>query len=189
MANESREKSNALGVSVSTIFIVLAIITIVVAVIFWGISLTRKYQLSSAEKKLDDVNQEMTTYSDIDEKAKAISAILENVGSVDAGKNYWSFFLRDVAERTTKNTQFVQFSMDEDNIISVSGLTSSYEALAKLMTSLRGSERFTDVILDTATLSTEGGGAPINFVITLTPSGDAFVGQEEEAASGAEAAE
>lgn len=189
MAEESKERTGALGVNVSTIFIVLTVVTILVAVIFYGISLTRKYQLSSTEKKLDDVNQETTTYSDVDEKAKAISAILENVSSADASKNYWSTFLRDVAERTTKNTQFVQFSMDEENIISVSGMTASYEALAKLMTSLRGSERFIDVTLDTATLSTEGGSAPINFVITLTPSGSAFAEQETEAAGGAEAIE
>lgn len=162
-----------MGVSVSGIFIILTVATLIVALIFWGISLGRKYQASSIEKKLKSVQEETEGMGEVDAKAKQIYAAEQNLDAINSAKNYWSKFLADFASQTTKNVSLSELSMDEDGTININGVTVSYEALAKLMTSLRDSGNYEDVVLGSATLSSEGS-APITFSISALPKSSAL---------------
>jgi Tfp pilus assembly protein PilN len=172
--NKSSQPQGGAGVNVASVFLILAILSIVVAVIFWGLNLTRKYQLSSTDKKLTDVKEETSGLGDADQKAKAVAAVVDNINQLDASKNYWSSFLTELANQTTKNVQLTQLALDEQNNLVVSGATTSYEALAKYMVALRSSERFSEVILTGASYTPEGGANPVAFNIRATTGGSAL---------------
>ncbi len=162
------------GVGVATIFIILAITSLAVAVVFWGISLGRKYQASSIEKKLASVTDETAGMGEVDNKAKQIFAAEENISGINSSKNYWSILLGELASQTTKNVSLDQLASDDEGRLTLSGVTVSYEALAKFMASLRTSGKFDDVILGSATLATEGTATPISFNIIMAPNSSAL---------------
>lgn len=168
-------KASTQNISVPNIFIAIAVMAIICAVIFYGISLTRNYQLSSTEKKLEDTQGEIEAMGDVDTRAKMASAAVETFSDIDEEKAIWSEFLAEIARKTEVTTRFVQLSMEESGDgITIEGLTESYEGLAKFMTSLRSSERIEDVALISADLgASEGGG--IGFVIQASPSSEAFL--------------
>ncbi len=172
--NKPSQSQGETGVNAASIFVVLAILSIIAAVIFWGLSLTRKYQLSSTDKKLTDVKEETGALDDVDQKAKAVAAVVDNINQLDSVKNYWSSFLTELANQTTKNVQLTQFSLDEQNNLVINGTTTSYEALAKYMIALRGSERFSEVVLTGASYVPESGATPVVFGIRATTSGAAL---------------
>lgn len=160
------------GLNVANIFIILAIAAIAVAVVFWGISLGRKYQASSIEKKLQSVQDETASMGGIDKQAKTIYAAEQNIKGID--KKYWSVFLAELSADTTKNVSLSEMSGDSEGTISLTGATINYNALSKFMVSLRGSDKISDVVLENATLSADQGAAPISFSLRITPSGSAF---------------
>jgi len=174
---KNTQKENNLiskGVSVSGIFSVLAIAAIAVAIIFWGISLGRKYQAQSIEKKLQSVQEETSNLGGIELEAKAVAAAVENVGAINSGKSYWTTALSGLATDTTKSVELNELDMSDEGEMILTGRTNSYEGLAKFISSLRNSDKFRNVILQSATLAGDGGSAPIDFSLSATPSGTAF---------------
>lgn len=170
-AEEKKVSLGAGGVSVANIFMILAIATVVVAVVFWGISIGRSYQASSIEKKLASVNEETNGLGSIDTDAKAIAAAVDNIQQIKDSQNYFSVLLKEIASQTTKNTQLTELSVGDDGMLSITGGTASYEALAKFMTSLRTSSKFSEVTLQSATLTGGQVSTPITFTITANPTG------------------
>lgn len=160
------------GLSVATIFIILAIAAIAVAVVFWGISLGRKYQASSIEKKLSSVQDETNGLGGVDKQAKTIYAAEQNIKGIS--KKYWSIFLAELSADTVKNVSLAEMASDDEGTITLTGATVNYNSLSKFMAALRGSDKISDVVLENATLATDQGGTPVTFSIKVTPSDSAF---------------
>jgi Tfp pilus assembly protein PilN len=160
------------GLSVATIFIILAIAAVAVAVVFWGISLGRKYQASSIEKQLQSVNDETAGMGDVNTKAQTIYAAEQNIKNID--KKYWSVFLAELSADTIKNVSLSEMATDDDGNITLTGSTVNYNSLSKFMTALRNSTKISAVVLETATLATDQSTVPVSFSIKITPSGNAF---------------
>jgi Tfp pilus assembly protein PilN len=169
------------GVSVPNIFIFLAIIAIACSVILYAISLTKKYQLSSTEKKLTDVQNELRGKSEIDSDAKVAAAAVENYDSLASGINHWSEFLQKISSNTLINSKLTELSMQQDSgVLNVEGIVRSYEDLSKFIVALRGSEAIEKVTLVSANLDTSVNVAGIGFVLEVTPSGSALAPAETE---------
>lgn len=167
-----KESLNAAGLSVANIFVMLAIASIIVAIVFWAISLGRNYQASSIEKKLKDVKDETLGMGDLVNKADSIYAAEQLIPGID--KKSWSAFLGELSAVTTKDVSLSEMSTDDEANISLTGATTSYNSLAKFMASLRGSSKITGVVLKSASLAADQGPAPISFSLSITPSSDAF---------------
>ncbi|MBU2595501.1 PilN domain-containing protein [Patescibacteria group bacterium] len=172
--NKEEKQTLSGGVSVAKILTILAITTVVVAVVFWGISLGREYQASSIEKKLAAVQEETEGMGDVDAKAKQILNAEENISQLNSAKNYWSLLLTELANQTTKNVTLTELTSDEEGRMTIAGSTVSYEALAKFMAALRDSGKFDEVVLGSATLAAGGGPTPISLNIMVTPSAEAL---------------
>jgi Tfp pilus assembly protein PilN len=160
------------GLNVSSLFIILAITTIAVAVVFWGISLGRKYQASSIEKKLVSVQEETAGLGQADQQAQTIYAAEQNIKEIS--KKYWSVFLAELSADTVKNVSLSEMASDDSGSITLVGATANYNSLAKFMASLRGSSKISDVVLENATLAADQGATPVSFSIQITPTEAAF---------------
>lgn len=160
------------GLNVATIFIILAIAAIAVAVVFWGISLGRKYQASSIEKKLQGVQDETESLGGVDKQAQTIYAAEQNIKDID--KKYWSVFLAELSADTVKSVSLSEMASDDAGNITLTGATVNYNSLSKFIAALRGSDKISDVVLENATLAAEQAGTPVTFSLKITPSGSAF---------------
>jgi len=175
------ETRGAGGVSVPNIFIFIAIIAIACSIVLYAVSLTKKYQLSSTEKKLSDVNNELRGMSEVDSDAKVAAAAVENYDSLANGINHWSEFLQKISSNTLINSKLTELSMQQDSgILNVEGIVKTYEDLSKFMVALRGSDAIENVTLISANLETSANVAGIGFVLEVTPSGSALAPKETE---------
>ncbi|MCX6811549.1 MAG: PilN domain-containing protein [Candidatus Berkelbacteria bacterium] len=131
------------GLSVATICIILAIAAIAVTVVFWGISLGRKYQASSIEKKLSSVQDETDGLGGVNKQAQTIYAAEQNIKGIN--KKYWSVFLSELSADTVKNISLSEMATDDEDKITLTGATVNYNALSKFMVALRNSSKISDV--------------------------------------------
>jgi len=160
------------GLSVASIFLILGITAVAVAIVFWGISLARNYQASSIQKQLSTVQDETNSMNGINQEAQTIYAAEKNIKGID--KKYWSVFLAELSAETVKNVSLAEMTTDDENNITLTGATVNYNSLSKFMVALRDSNKIADVVLQNATLAADQGTAPITFSIKITPSGSAF---------------
>lgn len=168
------------GLSVPNIFIFLAILSIITAVAFSAISLTKKYQLSSTEKKLADAQNELKSMKGADDQAMVAAAAVENYDSLNSDKNYWSVFLNEIASKVLINSKLNELSLtQESGVLNIEGTVRSYEDLSKFIVSLRNSAKIERVTLKSANLdSTAGGG--VSFALEAIPAGDALAPSQSQ---------
>lgn len=173
MDKNTIENGNKGGLNVPNIFILLAILSIITAVALLGISLTKKYQLSSTEKKLSDVQGELASMKSEDDQAMVAAAAVENYDSLNADKNYWSVFLNEIASKVLINSKLSELSMTQEaGVLNIEGAVRSYEDLSKFIVSLRNSSKIEKVTLKSANLDSTGGG--VSFVLEAVPAGGAL---------------
>lgn len=173
-------RSKPAGVSVPNIFIALAVLIIICAILLYGMTLTKNYQLSSTEKKLTSTQEEIADLGDVDKEAKIAAAAVETFSELNEDKNYWSEFLGEIAAKTIVTVRLTELSMEEEGEnINVEGITESYEGLAKFIKSLRSSSRIASVGLVSANFGETGVGG-IGFILGVTPSGSAFTPEAQE---------
>lgn len=162
------------GLSVPNIFIFLAILSIICAIAFSAISLTKKYQLSSTEKKLADAQNELKSMKSADDQAMVAAAAVENYDSLNADKNYWSVFLNEIATKTLINSKLNELSLTQEaGVLNIEGTVRSYEDLSKFIVSLRNSDKIESVTLKSANLDSSAGGG-VSFALEAIPAGDAL---------------
>lgn len=175
MDKEKIDQQGVAGLSLHNVFVFLALISLVVAIALYGISLTKKYQLSSAEKKLADANDELRSMKDADEKAMVAAAAVENYDSLNAEKNYWSTFLAEMASKTLVNVKLNELSMTEEGgVMNIDGMAKTYEDLSKFIVSLRSSSKIEGVTLLSANLESSASAGGVSFSLEAIPAGGAF---------------
>ena len=163
------------GLSMANVFVFLAIISLITAVILFGISLTKKYQLSSTEKKLTDAKNELRSLKSSDEKAMVAAAAVENYDSLNDQKNYWSVFLNEISSKALINSKINELSMvEESGVLNIEGTVRTYEDLSKFMVSLRSSAKIEKVTLMNASLDATAGQGGVSFALEVVPASGAF---------------
>ena len=100
MDREEKTKRQLTGISVPNVFMVLTVLVIVCAILLYGMILTKNYQLSSTQKKLESTQEEIANLSDLDKEAKIAAAAVETYDELNENKSYWSEFLKEIAAKT-----------------------------------------------------------------------------------------
>ena len=180
MDREEKTKRQLTGISVPNVFMVLTVLVIVCAILLYGMILTKNYQLSSTQKKLESTQEEIANLSDLDKEAKIAAAAVETYDELNENKSYWSEFLKEIAAKTITTVRLTELSMESEGVvINLEGVTESYEGLAKFIASLRSSSKIAKVDLSSANFG-EGSGGGVGFILQISPSGSAF-NQESQA--------
>ena len=172
------------GLSVPNIFLFLAILAVITAVVLAGVSLTKKYQLSSTEKKFTDVKSELASMKSEDDQAMVAAAAVENYDSLNSGKNYWSVFLNEIAAKVLVNSKINELTMTQEaGVLNIEGTVRTYEDLSKFILSLRSSSKIEKVTLVSANLDSTTGGGGVSFALEAIPSGDALTPAQSQEVS------
>lgn len=181
MDKTQKEGNLAAGISVPNIFIYLTILTIICAIGLYALSLTKKYQLSSTEKKLKDVQDELKGMSETDTAAKVASAAVENYDALVSDMNHWSVFLQQLSDSTFISSKLTEVSMQQESgVLNIEGIVRTYEDLSKYIVALRDSEVIDEVTLISANLDTSANVAGIGFVLEALPNASALASEQGE---------
>jgi Tfp pilus assembly protein PilN len=80
----------------------------------------------------------------------------------------WSPLLAELAKRTSSGITLTSISVDESQHLRMNGTASSYPTLATFLATMTASEHFSDVELESSSLSESAQGAAISFAVKAT---------------------
>ncbi len=193
LSKEEKEKGQKKEQSSSPIFLSAVMILIIVSLIilsFFIYQNARKYKISGLDKRIDNLKKEIKKVDTIvedgkeislEEKAKTTQNQLVNLRKIVSSHSYWSFLLTELVTHTHREVQYEKISVEDNNLISIAGNSSSYVNLAYFLTSLNKSDKLENARLYSANLyQKQDDKIVINFVIKLSLSPEALQKEEEK---------
>jgi len=138
-----------------------------------------KYQNNQVRKQVDAINRELVELRpkaaavlNMEQQLEALRAKEDLLKTLEARQLPWPELLADLAERTPKDAWLasaaVSLAEAQTRRLALQGSALSYDAVARFMTNLSGSQYYSVVDLQAAQLSPIGARDVVQFSLTVT---------------------
>jgi Tfp pilus assembly protein PilN len=147
--------------------IIAVVIVLILGVFFSRYSSTRSEALKTKHQQEQDLLARLnnSSLSDLNKQITDLDKALAASGNQNSA--VWSAMFSDLEGVVPKDLKLTNFSLDEANAVKLSGESNSYSTVAKLIRSMEGSKRFSNVKLVSSSVSDTPDGSKVNFSISL----------------------
>lgn len=154
---QTKPKTQLIASLVLNIPIIAAILSGIIAGILYGLFYYNQIVLSKNKNQIKQLDQEIEKNKDIEAQSLSLKVQLDNIQSLLNQKPSWSKFFEEFNQIIPKNVRLTTLSVDEKNLINLTGETVDYNAVAIFLASLRESKKFTEITLtSTSTIPQKG---------------------------------
>jgi len=146
---------------------VIIILTIILVGGLFGYNYLKQSKISSSQQKLDEINRELESLKDTDQKAQALQKQVGNLTLAMSQRNYYSQFFTKLTPLIPKDTVFTTMAFAEGEI-QASGQAASFDSIARMLASIRNSKEVENISLTSATSGeTTKAGFPVSFSLSI----------------------
>jgi len=97
--------------AMTTFAVITAIVLTAVIVLLGSLYGYRTAKISSTTKKIDDINEELKPYKDLEESVTTLELGLKEIKGILAGGTDWTAFYSDIEKATPADVQFTGFKV------------------------------------------------------------------------------
>lgn len=121
----------------------------------WWISQNETEILKDKKAKLQEINQQLATPSNVEleKKANAFKSSVTELKSAFEKRYSYTVFLNELYQKTTTDVQLKSVSVSEDGSVSLTGVTDSYRSVADLMIVLGAWDKISNLDLASVSMS------------------------------------
>ena len=107
------QRVNALTVTIS---VVVGVTVLLVAIGFFTWNQIKSQRISSTEKKIANINEELKPYEELEKNVLLMEKSLKEIKAILSGDKKWSLFFIELEKATPADVQIRTFSKTGDNI-------------------------------------------------------------------------
>lgn len=101
----------------------------------------------------------------IEKQANQFSLAVKSLQKFTAIPSPWTGFLKELTNRVPAEVALTNLSVDEKNIIRLNGTTNNYQNVAKFLASLKASDQFKAIELESSSVNQSETGVTVSFAV------------------------
>lgn len=133
---EQKQKLNRINYTTTVVSIICGSVTVVVLLIIGGMLVANKSGISSAEKKITSLNNQLAEYKELEENVLSLESGLAGAKAIIDGSNNWTLLLPHLEKATPADIKFTRLAL-KDNLITAELAGRDVNSLARFVESFK----------------------------------------------------